>query len=342
MQQTVKKVFFELLRCEIKGDKINEEVKSLINPKILALLFKLSKQHDLAHLLCDALDKNRLLQEGEIKNAFYKERNLAVFRHEQMQYEFVQIATALKERAIEFIPLKGAVIREFYPQPWMRTSCDIDILIKPSQIDMASNVLAQKLNYKKDKTSGHDVHLFSQSGVHLELHYKLNEKDGDQSIVSSVWDYTVDDKVYQKRLTGEFFYLYHLSHMANHFKMGGCGVRSLLDLWVMQGKIIYDETNISQMLEKENLLDFARAIEGLISVWFEKSSTNDFYDELENYILFAGMYGDMTNRVAVAKAKENRGNRVLLTRVFLPYDKLKIKYPKLAKHRVLYPYYTVK
>ena len=35
----------------------------------------------------------------------------------------------IKKVQIPFLPLKGSVIRQYYPEPWMRTSCDIDILV---------------------------------------------------------------------------------------------------------------------------------------------------------------------------------------------------------------------
>ena len=64
MQRTVEKVFFALLRFEINGDELCDEMKNLITPETLPALFKLSKRHDLAHLIGDALDKNGLLPDG--------------------------------------------------------------------------------------------------------------------------------------------------------------------------------------------------------------------------------------------------------------------------------------
>ena len=127
MQRTVEKVFFALIRFEIKGDELCDEIKNLLTPEMLPALFKLSKRHDLAHLIGDALDKNGLLpDETEAKKRFLQERNMAVFRIEQLQYEFEQICQTLEETKIPFLPLKGSVLRGYYPESWMRTSCDID------------------------------------------------------------------------------------------------------------------------------------------------------------------------------------------------------------------------
>ncbi len=136
MQQAVEKVFFALIRFEINGDELCDEIKNLITPDILPALFKLSKRHDLAHLVGDALDKNGLLPDGtEAKKRFLQERNMAVYRYEQIQYEYEQICEVLEKAKIPFIPLKGSVIRQYYPEPWMRTSCDIDILVKENILE---------------------------------------------------------------------------------------------------------------------------------------------------------------------------------------------------------------
>ena len=64
-------IMFALLRFEINGMQLCDEVKNLITPEALPALFKLSKKHDLAHLVGDALDKNGLLPDGsEAKKRF--------------------------------------------------------------------------------------------------------------------------------------------------------------------------------------------------------------------------------------------------------------------------------
>ena len=81
MQRKAEKIFFALLRFEINGDELCDEVKDLITLEMLPALFKLSKRHDLAHLIGDALDKNGLLPDGtEAKKHFLQERNMAVYR----------------------------------------------------------------------------------------------------------------------------------------------------------------------------------------------------------------------------------------------------------------------
>ena len=53
----------------------------------LKQLYILSKKHDLAHLVGDALIRHKLLSEGEIKAKFEKQMMMAVYRYEKINYD---------------------------------------------------------------------------------------------------------------------------------------------------------------------------------------------------------------------------------------------------------------
>ena len=53
---------------------------------------------------------------------------MSVYRYEQSQTEIKKITHVLTELKIPYILLKGPRVRKYYPEPWLRTSCDIDII----------------------------------------------------------------------------------------------------------------------------------------------------------------------------------------------------------------------
>ena len=53
------------------------------------------------------------------------------------------------------------------------------------------------------------------------------------------------------------------------------------------------------------------------------------------------MYGTTQNRVAVQQVKKGGKFRYLLSRVFVSYKELAIKYPSLEKNKWLFPFYQV-
>ncbi len=346
MQRTLEKVFFALIRFEINGTGI-EDVKNLITSDLLLPLFKLSKRHDLAHLIGDALDKNGLLIDGtEAKKHFIHERYLAIFRYEQLQHEYSQICQVLENAKIPYIPLKGSVIRQYYPEPWMRTSCDIDILVNKKDSEFSQKVIREKLNYKeKNWETDHDISLFSPNGVHLELHYSLVEEELTQkvnSVLQNIWDNIVENKSFKKVMEDEMFYFYYISHMAKHFELGGCGVRSFLDIYLLQKQSCYSTEKSFELLKKGGLLKFAKAIEETSQVWFGNATQTSLSNEIKDYVLYADMYIDDENLAAVKQARQGGKFKYLLSRVFLSREQLVRRYPNLQKYKWLMPIYQVR
>ena len=343
----VSHIMFALLRFEINGTELCEEVKNLITPEVLPALFKLSKKHDLAHLVGDALDKNGLLPDGlEARKRFLQERTMAVYRYEQLQYELEQICETLEEAKIPFLPLKGSVLRGYYPEPWMRTSCDIDILVKEEVLETATQCLCEKLEYvSEEKRTVNDLSLYAPSGVHLELHYDLTEGDKyGKDILSDMWVYatTVEGKNCHLQLSDAAFYFYHIAHMVKHFEHGGCGVRPFLDLWLLCHSIDFSRRDREELLEKGGLFAFARACEKLSTVWFADVVYDDIDQRLEEYILTGGVYGSLQNRVGMQQAKKGSKVKYILSRIFISNKELKIKYPVLEKRPCLVPFYHIK
>ena len=144
MTQNLIAVMFSLLRYEIgQGDALGEEERAFCSEQ-MELLYKLSKKHDIAHLIGDALSKQKLLESGdEWAQKFQKERLLALYRYEQLNFALGEICQTLEEAKIPFMPLKGSVIRPYYPEPWMRTSCDIDVLVHEEDLDRAVAALTE-------------------------------------------------------------------------------------------------------------------------------------------------------------------------------------------------------
>lgn len=346
MHKTVEKIFFALLRFEIAGVELCDDVKNLITEEVLFPLYKLSKKHDLAHLIGDALDKNGLLvEDSTAKRTFLKERNLAIFRYEKTQYEYESIIQTLSRSGREFIPLKGSVIRQYYPEPWMRTSCDIDILVKESDLDELAKLLCDTLSYScESNRTVNELSLYSPSGVHLELHYDLTEGDKyGKEILSQIWDYSVKkEENTASQLTDSVFYFYHIVHMLKHFESGGCGVRPFIDLWLLNKNVNYSISQREEMLKKDNILQFANNCEKLANAWFGEKNIDELGERLQSYILSGGVFGTLENRVGVQQAKKGGKFKYLISRIFISKCELQLKYPKLKKHPYLLPYYHVK
>lgn len=340
-------VMMDLIASEVCGKTIDESRYSFTDEE-LTRLYKLSKSHDLAHLVGDALIKNDLIKSDEIKAKFQKQMVLAVYRYEKINYELNRLRETLNEAEIPFIPLKGAVIRaEYYPEPWMRTSCDIDILVHESDLDRATAVLVDKLTYKQESKGSHDIGLFSDNGVHLELHYSLIEEKrvgNIESVLQSVWEKAAPvAETLEYVLSDEMFYYYHIAHMAKHFVgTGGCGVRPVVDIWVLNHRVPFDKEKRNALLAEGGLLTFATEAESLTEVWFGEGIHTDTTRQMQDYLLRGGVYGTTENRVSVQQVRKGGKVRYAFSRIWLPYDALKFHYPSLNGKRILLPLYEVR
>ena len=189
MNEQVTRAMFALIRHVVCGAELTEEDKAGLTPELFPQLYALSKSHDMAHIVAQGLSDLGLLGVDEISQKFQKQQMLAVYRYQKLNYELEQICQTLEEAEIPFIPLKGSVIRQYYPEPWMRTSCDIDVLVHEEELDRAVALFEEK-GYKSHPKNSHDVSLYSAGGIHIELHYETIEEGraaDANTILSKIW-----------------------------------------------------------------------------------------------------------------------------------------------------------
>ena len=340
-------LFFALLRFELLGEELTPQVKEALTVERIQQLYVLSKKHDLAHLVGDALHRHKFLAENsEQKKLFTKERYMAVYRYEQSEYEFQEIVRVLEDLKLPFIPLKGMILRELYPEPWMRTSCDIDIFVHSENVAKAERALVERLGYTSEGKISHDLQMVSSNGVHFELHYELIEAFLNApvaTVLENVWEQTdaYAENSMRRVMKDETFYFYHVAHMAKHFENGGCGVRPFLDLWILDRQLTGNEEKREEMIERGGLTKFLKAARALMNVWLAGAEHTELTKNLEAYILHGGVYGTHENKLAVQRVKKGGKFRYALSVIFLPYAKLKLKYPVLEKHKWLFPFMSV-
>ena len=342
----VENVMFSLIG-EVVWDRPGESFEDAVWEELLPSLYLLSKTHDVAHIVAEALDRRGVLN-GEYGTKFQKQRMLAVFRCQQLQYELQSLSETLEAAKIPFMPLKGSVLRSAYPQDWMRTSCDIDVLVHREDMDAAIKALTEQKQYRVESVAVCDVSLYAPSGVHLELHHDLvreNRARDAAKLLSHVWDYAkrVAPDRYQYVMYDELFYLYHVAHMAKHFELGGCGVRNFLDLLILDQKASDEmRQKRDEILSEVRLRAFTDCARRLVRVWFEGEEHDDTTRDMTEYVLRSGAYGCFQNRVAVGQVQKGGKLRYLFSRLFLPRDQMYARYPSLNKRKWLLPYYYIK
>ena len=85
--------------------------------------------------------------------------------------------------------------------------------------------------------SHQDVY-FKDPIYNIEIHTSLFD-DGDGVTFYREYDNILDrtvtvDNEYARLMTDEDFYVYNVAHFAKHFQLGGSGIRSVMDMYIMK------------------------------------------------------------------------------------------------------------
>ena len=337
------KALFQLFGYALQADSAKEP--PTLDRESWEKIYKLSKKHDLAHLIGHALKKSNIKIDEDLQKSFERTMNVALFRYVKSSYDLEAITCALEKAQIRFIPLKGSVIRKYYNEPWLRTSCDIDILISEADIEKTKKVFIEELNYIYETTWNYELSFSTPSKTHIELHHVLNDDvKAVDTVLSSVWERSnpAPGHSYLYEMRDEMYYFYHIAHMAKHFVNGGCGIRPFIDIWVLNHSCTFDEEKRDRLLDEAGLLQFAKAAEDLSEAWINNKPHSSLTEQLEQFILSGGAYGTVENRVVVQQAITGGKFSYILSRIYLPYDQLKLTYPNLEKRKWLFPFYQVK
>lgn len=339
------KLLFSLIRTVICNEKPDSVLQAACTPELLERTYTLAKHHDLAHIMGQAVSAVEL-PPYDIVTVIRQAAFTAAIRDARRSHDFSQLCQTLEAAACPFIPLKGSVLCRYYPQPWMRTSCDIDILVQEAELERVAGILVDRLGYRYVKKTSHDISLISQGNVCLELHYSTIEDAVSPSasrILEDIWEQAkpVEAGHFHMEIPDSLFYFYHMAHMAKHFINGGCGLRTVLDTWILENRVPHDARKRRQLLQKGGLFAFAQAAEKLSRIWFEGEETDRLSDEMAQYILSGGTYGTVNNKVSIHQQKKGGKLGYALSRIFLPYDIIKYHYPVLMKHKVLLPVFQV-
>lgn len=336
-------IMIQLIRSEVCLDTVKPISDYAIDNKTLVDILVLSRKHGVSLIVASALLRNGLITDSPQECLFQREMYLSVFLYEKTMAVYEKIRAVFQSNKICYIPLKGAVMRNLYPEPWMRSSCDIDILVKKCDLKRAVDILIKKLSFVFKSQTKHDITLISQDGICLELHFKLFETKRTplySRLLSDVWMYSepVESDMYEYRMTSDYFYFYHIFHMAKHFRIGGCGLRPFLDLWLLNQ---FRDSDSNSLLEIGKITEFERYARSLSQVWFSGASHDNVTLLMQDYVISGGSFGSEKTRMMADRNRYDNRFKYILSRIFVPKEYLQADYPVLNKFPILFPIFTI-
>lgn len=331
----VEQYIIDCLRYVICGEEISLPE---LDPEQKKKVYKTAVRQDLAHLVSYAMRQQGFAVDKE----FAEQENLAVYRYTHQMLALEEIGYLFEQEEIPYLPLKGSVLRAYYPEAWMRTSSDIDILVQEKDFERAKNILIKKARFEFEEDDLKDASLYRDGCVHLELHRNLvRDKVQDVFLSENIWKQMNRDGMHCT-MPDAFFYCHHVEHMLRHFEIGGCGIRFFLDLWILNHRVEYDQVKRDEMLEQSGRKKFEEAVKHLSEVWFGGQTHTELTRKMERFLFSAGIYGTIENRALVHEVQCESKLKSVLVRLWLPYEELCWSYPQLRGRKYLQPYYEGK
>lgn len=314
-------------------------------------LYNVCRRHKIEEMACMAAEKLPVDERPpeEIMKKLHQTWERGMAREAVQHFSLEELLAAFEEQGVDCLPLKGALLKQFYPRPDIRRMADLDILYRKEQEEVVDRVLVS-LGYVCDHKDNHHNVYFRKPYMNVEMHYELvEEEERAAGYYTDVWKKVLeeDEKKHIYRFTWEDYYIYMIVHLAKHFRNGGSGIRSVVDIrqFLQSMKNSLDWTYISGELEKIHLEKFEHHMRHLADIWFEGGAGSFFYDSLTQFVVGSGIYGTRENvKVSrVIRHNENRKDirmgklRARLGLIFFPLQYMKMQYLYLEKYPFLLP-----
>ena len=324
-------LFHALLRSAISTGE-NVDLQGI--EEFIEEVLSLAKTQGVLLLICCSIEKNK----GKLSSEYRNNRAQGIYQFIQNNYTLEKAKEVLNEGKIPFVPLKGAVIKDLYPEPWMRHSCDIDILVQEKDIEKAIALLLKADFTTDNKREYHDVSLY-YGPTHLELHFNICENISRiDNTLSQVWKYTELVEASEYRQTNEFFAFHILAHMLYHFLRGGTNIKQFVDFFLLRQNNTYDEERIKPLLSGCRLEEFYKVICEFTNNLMTGKET-ELTNKIEKMVLNGGLIRRSNQADNVSIAVDGGIGKYIFKSVFIPKREMEWIYPILKKHPILLPHF---
>ena len=350
-----------LMACALQGVSAREEILADADLKQLLIM---ARKHSVASMVCMALEKTAIFANADeaTKKQWIDAKNKAIRKNMLLDAERKAILHELEIEGIWYMPLKGSILKDWYPKPGMREMADNDILFDPSGREQVREIFQNrgyktvsfgKINhdeYEKPPIYNFEMHVSLFHGMYKEF-TKQYENVKERLL-------PVDGTAYQFAFTPEDFYVFALAHAHKHYSHSGTGVRTLADLYVMERHLgdIMDRDEVEQKLTQLGIAEYEQhsrvLAEKLFSAVRPLAEIELTEDEKEMLLYYcdATTYGTVGNSVnnRLHELQEGSEDITLWTklkycgvRLFPGREFCKYAYPFVYKHLWTMPFFWV-
>ena len=161
------KQMFELVKAALKGEKANIDFPLDFN------FYKLAQENGISGLIFTALDPNQVPE--SIFQDFQKDFYEYLAKDSKQMSVVKRITNLLNENQITHIFLKGTYLKSLYPDSYMRSMGDIDVLVKAEDLTKVHQIFESDKIKLVSTSPNHDI-FNAGRGVCIEVHPKLDSE----------------------------------------------------------------------------------------------------------------------------------------------------------------------
>lgn len=327
-----------LLNCAV-NERIPDELPHEVD---FEGLYKISKFHSVSAMVSCALDKGGYLSEAymsqELIQKWAMARIHAMRKNLMFDAERAQILQWMEDQGCWYMPLKGVILKEMYPDVGMREMSDNDILIDACfRKELKEYMVERGYEVKSYERYIHDTYM-KKPFYNFEFHVELFDPY-TVSVLPSYYE-GIKKKLLKDEenrsgyhFSTEDYYIYVTTHTYKHFSEGGIGIRFFVDNYVYlsrNGKIM-NWDYIAQETIKLGINEFEeRARELSKKIFNEHISIENIVPEnlklkeMLDYILESGTYGTQTNSIQnrMIRIQNNEDNISIKTKLKFVLNRL--------------------
>lgn len=262
---------------------------------------------------------------AEVAARFEEAHNKALLWDLTREEEEKRVFAAFDKGDINYLPLKGSVMRSYYPSTDMRVMGDTDIMIE-GYARRDARKLMEGLGYRfADSHSGHDIYKHENGSV-FEVHWKpedaseFHKKLMERAVPSA-------NGACRLSLNLNDFYLYMVSHLARHVRTSGAGLRMLADVKVFYSRcgLKIDGKYVAEVLEELGLTTFEKQLKKLLHTLFYAAPADELTKGFAEYIMSGGVFGSLENKNANKRGDKSKAG-YFISSVFPSYGDMKKRY----------------
>ncbi len=338
MKQTVK-IFFHIIASVLKGTAPNTEGFSDWQK-----LYHLAKGQSCVSYLYYALKDNVDLPK-EVADAISKDTVAVRNQQAQQDYYAERLFDALHDEGVDYAEMKGRTLRCLYPYSDLRPSCDIDFLYRKGKANRKAVFrVIEEMGGKYLSSYLNDDAFSLSSVVSVEAHHSLMATDEFyDEYYQDIWDrLQKTERDFEYTFSPKESFLYCLIHAKKHFMLGGCGVRAIIDLYVLKRNSpnLFDQEMIED-IKRLKVYKFNLMVDRLCECWLDGREMDEEEARVTRYILQGGTLGSSQNEaIAQNVGKDVKKTRLkyFLRKVFPSYKELTKNYKVLKPLPILLPF----